>query len=382
MAAIGVCPRIYLRRFPSSCPFFPQATPWGGAAPLNSGIGRSEGLIPSLGIFDIFAVSSIILAAPLGRRRFRGAARYAKPIEWGCRNMELRHLRYFVAVAEELHFTRAAERLGIKQPPLSLQIRQLEQEIGTPLFRRLKRGVELTQTGMLLLDDAHRLLDQVERTRTSIQGHARGEAGRIHLGFAGVTYIHQLVIGIIRAYRERYPGVVLSPEQSNTAQLVAGLRNREIDVAFVRPPIIDREGLSIEPLVDEPMTIVLPESHRHAGDRCLPLAALASDTMILFPRAIGPGLYDAIIASCYRAGFSPKLGQEASQTVSIVYMVAAGFGVSIVPQSLEQLRAEGVAYLRIEGEAPRALVSLAYRRGDHSIVVRNFVALARRVARS
>ncbi len=296
--------------------------------------------------------------------------------------MELRHLRYFVAVAEELHFTRAAERLGIKQPPLSLQIRQLEQEIGTPLFRRLKRGVELTQTGMLLLDDARLLLDQVERTRTSMQGHARGAAGRIHLGFAGVTYIHRLVIGIIRAYRERNPGVVLSPEQSNTARLVTGLRNREIDVAFVRPPIIDAEGLSIEPLVDEPMTIVLPELHRHAGDHSLPLAALASDTMILFPRAIGPGLHDAIIASCHRAGFSPKLGQEASQTVSIVYMVAAGFGVSIVPQSLEQLRAEGVAYLRIEGEAPRALVSLAYRRGDHSTVVRNFVALARRVARS
>lgn len=296
--------------------------------------------------------------------------------------MELRHLRYFVAVAEELHFTRAAERLGIQQPPLSLQIRQLEQEIGTPLFRRLKRGVELTQTGMVLLDDARRLLDQVERTRTSVQGHARGEAGRIHLGFAGATYIHRLVIGIIRAYCERYPGVVLAPEQSNTARLVAGLRNCEIDVAFVRPPIIDAEGLSIEPLVDESMMIVLPESHRHASDRSLPLAALASDTMILFPRAIAPGLHDAIIASCHRAGLSPKLDQEASQTVSIVYMVAAGFGVSIVPQSLEQLRVEGVAYLRIEGEAPRALVSLAYRRGDHSTVVRNFVALARRVTRT
>ena len=288
--------------------------------------------------------------------------------------MELRHLRYFVAVAEELHFTRAAERLGIKQPPLSLQICHLEQEIGTSLFRRLKRGVELTETGILLLDEARGLLAQAEQAKTAVQSHARGAAGRIHLGFAGATYIHQQVIGIIRAYRVRYPEVVISPEQSNTARLIASLRSREIDVAFVRPPVVDAEGLSIEPLVDEPMVIVLPESI-YAGDRSMPLAALASDTIILFPRSIGPGLHDLIIASCHKAGLSPKLGQEASQTVSIVYMVAAGFGVSIIPQSLEQLHAEGVAYLQIEGDAPRALVSLAYRRGDRSTVVRKLCRL-------
>ncbi len=296
--------------------------------------------------------------------------------------MDLRHLRYFVAVAEELHFTRAALRLGIRQPPLSLQIRHLEREIGTSLFRRLKRGVELTETGALLLDEARRLLDQAERTRAGVQSYARGAVGRIHVGFAGATYIHRLVIGIIRAYRDRYPGVVLLPEQSNTARLVAGVRGREVDVAFVRPPIADPDGLSIEPLLDEPMMIVLPEGHRHAGDRSLPLSALASDTMILQPRVLAPGLYDSIIASCHRAGFSPQLGQEASQTVSIVYMVAAGFGVSIVPQSLEWLRVEGVACLRIEGEAPRALVSLAYRKGDPLMPVRNFVTVAREAARS
>jgi DNA-binding transcriptional LysR family regulator len=131
------------------------------------------------------------------------------------------------------------------------------------------------------------------------------------------------------------------------------------------------------------MMIVLPEWHPHAGDPSMPLAALAPDTLILFPRTIGPGrLHDAIIASCQRAGFSPKLGQEASQTVSIVHMVAAGFGVSIVPRSLEQIRVEGAVYLGIEGEAPRAPVSLAYRRDDRSAIVRNFVALARRAARS
>jgi DNA-binding transcriptional LysR family regulator len=114
----------------------------------------------------------------------------------------------------------------------------------------------------------------------------------------------------------------------------------------------------------------------------MPLAALAQETLILFPRTIGPGLHDAIIASCQRAGFSPKLGQEASQTVSIVHMVAAGFGVSVVPQSLQRIHAEGAVYLNIEGEAPRAPISLAYRRDDHSTIVRNFVGLARHAARS
>jgi DNA-binding transcriptional LysR family regulator len=294
--------------------------------------------------------------------------------------MELRHLRYFVAVAEELHFTRAAERLGIKQPPLSLQIRQLEQEIGTPLFHRLTRGVELTEAGTLLLDDAHRILDQVERTKTSVQTRARGETGRIHVGFAGATYFQPLVPDIIRSYRKTYPGVVLSPEQSNTPHLIAGLLSGAIDVAFVRPPLSDGEGLAVQPLVEEHMRIVLPAAHPRADSRSMPLSALAQETLILFPRRIGPGLHDSIIASCQRAGFSPALGQDAPQISSIVHLVAAGFGVSIVPQSIEQIHAEGVAYLRIDGDEPRAPIGLAYRKEEHSMAVRNFVALARRIA--
>ncbi|MDB5407235.1 MAG: transcriptional regulator, LysR family [Rhodospirillales bacterium] len=176
----------------------------------------------------------------------------------------------------------------------------------------------------MLLNEARGIFGQAERTKAGIQSHARGEVGRIHLGFARATYVHQRVLGIIRAYRERYPGVVLCPERSNTAHLVSALQSGEIDVAFVRPPIIDGEGLAIDLLIDEPMVIVLPESHPRAGDRSMPLAALAPETVILFPRTIAPGLHDSIIAGCHRAGFSPKLGQEASQTVSIIHMVAAG----------------------------------------------------------
>lgn len=291
--------------------------------------------------------------------------------------MELRHLRYFVAVAEELHFTRAAERLGIRQPPLSIQIHQLEEEIGTRLFHRLTRGVELTEAGKLLLEEARHILDHVERAKLAVQRRAKGETGRMRVGFAGATYFHPRIPALIRAYRDRYPEVILAPEQSNTPQLVAGLDAGQIDVAFVRPPIHDGEGLAVDRLVDETMLVVLPASHALAGAGAVSLTALAAETFILFPRAIGAGLYDSVMSAFLRAGFSPRLGQEAPQITSIVPMVAAGFGVSVVPFSTSQIRAEGVVYLPISGHAPHATISLAYRRDDRSPNVRNFVALTR-----
>jgi DNA-binding transcriptional LysR family regulator len=291
--------------------------------------------------------------------------------------MELRHLRYFLAVAEERHFTRAAERLGIKQPPLSRQIRELEREFGAPLFYRLTRGVELTEAGALLAEDAQRILDQIELAKAGVQNRARGESGHLRVGFAGATYFQPLVPGIIRSFRDRFPGVVLLPEQSNTPRLVAGLHGGEIDIAFIRPPMERGEGLGVELLVDEPMVAVLPAWHPLAGEGVVALGALAAETFILVPRTIGPGFYDSIIAGCRDAGFVPRLGQEAPQMPAMVPMVAAGFGVSVVPQSLQQIRTEGVVYRPLQGEPLRARISLAYRRDDHSPAVRNFVALAR-----
>jgi DNA-binding transcriptional LysR family regulator len=294
--------------------------------------------------------------------------------------MDLRHLRYFVAVAEELHFTRAAERLGIKQPPLSQQIRQLEREMGTSLLHRLTRGVELTDSGALLLEEARRILDQVQRTTAAVQMCARGETGRLRVGFASATYFQPMVPGIIRTHRERFPGVALTPEQSLMSRLFSGLQGGEIDIAFVRTASSDADRIGITLLVEEPMLAVLPASHVLAGERSLDLAALAGDTFIIFPREYGPVLYDAIVASCQRAGFTPRLDQEAPQIPSIVPMVAAGFGVSLVPQSIRQIHSDGVVFLPIDGEAPRAPISLAHRRDDHSTAVRNFVALAKRHA--
>ncbi len=291
--------------------------------------------------------------------------------------MDLRHLRYFVAVAEERHFTRAAERIGIQQPPLSQQIRQLEEELGTPLFRRLARGVELTEAGELLLNEARQILQHVERTKANVLSRARGDTGRLNLGFAGATYFQPRVPAVIQAFRDLYPNVLLSPEQSNTPHLVECLRNGSVDVAFVRPPVADSEGIAILPVVEEPMRIVLPIRHSLAKEPHIPLKALAGENLILFPRAIGQGLYDSIIASCQRVGFSPILGQEAPQIPSIVCLVAAGFGVSVIPKSIEQIRADGVVYLPVKGEAPVAPIGVAYRKDDRRATVRNFVTLAR-----
>jgi DNA-binding transcriptional LysR family regulator len=294
--------------------------------------------------------------------------------------MELRHLRYFVAVAEELSFTRAAKRLGIKQPPLSLQIRQLEKNIGAPLFRRLTRSVELTDAGKLLLEEATIILKQVQQASIGVRRRARGETGKINIGSSGGTYFHPLIPAIIRDYRLQYPDVRIAPEASHTTLLIARLRAGQIDIAFIRPPIADDDGLAIDEIVDEDAVIIVPSGHALAEARSAPLSAFADDVFVLFPRSLNPTNYDSVIASCHAAGFSPKLGQEAPQIVSAIPMVAAGLGVSIVPRSISRFCTDGVARLAIKGNAPRAKIAVASRRDERSSAVRNFVTVARRIA--
>jgi DNA-binding transcriptional LysR family regulator len=296
--------------------------------------------------------------------------------------MEIRHLRYFVAVAEELNFTRAAKRLGINQPPLSLQIRQLENEMGTPLFVRHARGVELTNAGNLMLEDARVILKQVEQAKIGVRRRARGETGRLAIGSSGGTYFHPLVPTIIREYRKRYPNVVLLPQASNTTLLTAQLRAGKIDIAFIRTPIAESEGLTVELLVDEPTVMVVPTGHPLSRSTSVSLGAFAKDTIILqHPRELNPENYDSIIAVFKSAGVNPKLGQEAPQIVSVIPMVAAGLGVSFVPQSMNRILTDAVVYLPIDGNAPRSLLKLAYRQQDRSPAVQNFVAVARRATR-
>jgi DNA-binding transcriptional LysR family regulator len=294
--------------------------------------------------------------------------------------MELRHLRYFIAVAEEGHVTRAAERLGMQQPPLSQQIRALERELDVQLFRRRPRGVELTDAGSTLLNEARAILAHIDHASAAAKRTARGEQGRIAVGFTSSTPFHPFVPRLIRSYRDAFPLVALTLEEGGTMDLVDDLRDERIDVAFVRTAITDLEGLVVSPLLKEAMVLALPRAHRLARHtKAVSLKALSKETFIVYRRHNGPGLYDAILSACNASGFSPHIGQEAPRIVSTLNLVAAGLGISLVPESLQRMRMDGVVFRRIGDVAkPMAPLYLVCRRGDTSPAVRRFLELVRR----
>jgi DNA-binding transcriptional LysR family regulator len=301
--------------------------------------------------------------------------------------MELRHLRYFVAVAEEGHITRAAERLGIQQPPLSHQIRALERELGVQLFRRLPRGVELTEAGRSFIEDARAALARVEHGVKAAKRAARGEQGHLRLAVPPTAPFHPFVPQVILAFRDAYPMVSLTMEESLRMETLDRLRGGQMDVAFLRASIAAPEGLVVHPLLEEPMVAALPSGHPLARSGCsqdsaLPLRALAGETFIAYARDQGPALYEAMAAACLRAGFSLQLGQEAPRISTALSLVAAGFGVTLVPASMRRMALEGVIYRDLAGAAhAKAFLSIAARRDDLSATVKHFVSLVRRAAR-
>jgi DNA-binding transcriptional LysR family regulator len=302
--------------------------------------------------------------------------------------MEMRHLRYFVAVAEEGHITRAAERLGIQQPPLSQQIKAIERELDVQLFRRKARGVELTDAGAAFLTDARAMLGQLDRAVETTRRAARGEQGRLCIGVTSTAPFHPLVPRAIRAFRQACPLVALTVEECLSNELVERLRNERMDAAFIRTSHPAPDGLAVHPLIEEPMVVALPRTHALARGRdAVALKHLAGETFILYGPP-GTGMYDATIAACQAAGFNPNVGnlgastQQAPRITSTLSLVAAGLGISCVPASLQRMNMEGVVYRRIKGSAqPKAVLNLASRRGDPSAVVRQFCTLVRRAAR-
>jgi len=295
--------------------------------------------------------------------------------------MELRHLRYFVAVAEEKHFTRAAERLGIGQPPLSQQIQQLERELGARLFRRLSRGVELTEVGAVFLVDARLTLEAAARAGANARRAARGELGALQIGFTVSASFHPFVPKVILRFRETHPEVTLTLREGNSSELLNGVRDGRLDLAIVRPPARFHDNLELEAMFNEDMLIVLSTSHRLSGHASLSLSEIADEDFVLYARQTGPGVFDAIVAACQQAGFSPHVTQEAPQMSSTINLVAAGLGVSIVPAAIRSFRAEGVRYIPIRGIAPRAPLSLAYRRFEQAPAVLRFLDALRVAAR-
>jgi DNA-binding transcriptional LysR family regulator len=290
--------------------------------------------------------------------------------------MELRHLRYFVAVGDALNFGRAARALHIAQPPLSRAIRALEEELGTPLFARGTRGVTLTGAGAALLPEARRLLRDAQAFRDGARQYAAGEAGTLAIGFVS-TAAYNVLPRIVPAFRARRPSVRLALREATSDVQVPALAAGELDVGFLIAGAPD-PALAYVPLHRETMILALPQRRRWPPR--VRLRSLAGESFILFPRDVAPELHDAILALCRRTGFVPRIGQEAIQMQTIVSLVAGGMGVALVPASLEHLRRDGVVYRALAERAPRVEIGLAWRASDEAPLTRAFVAEARAAA--
>ncbi|MDR7143634.1 LysR family transcriptional regulator [Rhizobium sp. BE258] len=289
--------------------------------------------------------------------------------------MELRHIRYFLAVAEERNFTRAAAKLGIGQPPLSQQIRDLEAEVGAALFHRVPHGAELTAAGEAFLGEAKASLAAAEKAKLAAQRANRGETGRLALGFTASSAFNTVVSATIRRFRAQWPEVRLSLTEMNTLALMEKLQRGELDATFMRPSLDDPPGVRLKRLADEPMVIALPARHPLAKRAALPLSLLANEPFILFPRLVGLSLFDDVVLACRKAGFELEVAQEAPQISSVVNLVAAELGVSIVPESIAQIRLDGVAYRPIEGPPAVARLALAVLKTQRSPVTENLMSL-------
>lgn len=290
--------------------------------------------------------------------------------------MELRHLRYFLAVAEELNFTRAAQRLHIAQPPLTQQIKALEAEMGVTLIDRSAYRIELTEAGRVFAAEVARILGEVRNAVLVAKRAARSAAGQVRVGFTASASFNPLVTRTFLTFRSHYPAIDVSLEESQSTELGMALREGRIDVAFVRPPLT-ADGIEVQSLEEEEMVVAVARGHRLARRKRINLRELEPETFILYPRTVRPGLADTVIAACEQAGFVPRVEQYAPQLSSTINLVATSLGISIVPRSMQALQPQAVTYLPIIGRPLTALLGIAHRTGESSASVMEFVATAR-----
>jgi DNA-binding transcriptional LysR family regulator len=293
-------------------------------------------------------------------------------------NVELRHLRYFVAVAEELHFGRAAERLHMAQPPLSQAIRNLEAELGVELLERTSRRVELTDAGRSLLEDARRLLASFSQALETARRTGNGEADHLSVGALSSTSV--VVPQIARAFRERAPDVGITLNHMTVGELGDGLRSGEIDVviAYELDSVPDgipwENGFCEHRLAVLPLVAALPENHPLAHRESMSMAELADEEWVNIPRDLSPEHHDTLLAICRRHGFEPKVVAEGTTMRALLELVAAGEGVMVAPAQARQLQPAGVAYVPVPGE--EVGISMFWRQDDMSPAGRAFREVA------
>jgi DNA-binding transcriptional LysR family regulator len=284
--------------------------------------------------------------------------------------MELRHLKYFVAVAEELHFSRAAERLHIAQPPLSQQIKALEGELGVKLLERTRRKVELTPAGRLFLDEARLTLKQAERAQRIAVEVEQGVRGRLRIGFVTSASYSILPI-VIRRFRRENPFIDLELAEMTPSQQLHAVEHREIDAGILRPPV-GHTCLILDTVLEEPMVVALPVEHPKARQKAVDLKALAEDAFVMFPRHHGPGINDVIMQACHDVGFVPNVSYEPNEMQTILAYVAGGLGISLVPQSLSSFHRGSIAYRPLRGRRIRLQLGLLKRADDQSVSLQRF----------
>jgi len=302
--------------------------------------------------------------------------------------IELRHLRYFVAVAEELHFGRAAQRLHIAQPPLSQQIRRLEELLGYPLFERTSRSVALTAAGKLLLERARRTLANLQRDMEETRSAGRGEVGSLHVGFVGSAMLTTLQ-EIFQRYREAYPKVRLQLHESFTSLVAEQLLNGTLDVGLVRDGD-PTSGLVSAPIFEEPFVAVLPTKHSKAQLKGAPrkrisAGELKDEPFVYYPRYAGKIAFERPFLYCEEFGFQPRIVQEASHWLTILRLIASGLGVSIAPACVEQIASPEVVCLPLEPSRKHGVIlsriEMAWRKGESRPIVRQFAAIAEETRR-
>jgi DNA-binding transcriptional LysR family regulator len=290
---------------------------------------------------------------------------------------ELRHLRYFVVVAEELNFSRAAIRLHMAQPPLSVAIRQLEQELGAELFLRSTREVTLTEPGRALLDGARRTLAEADRAVASTRRAAAGDLGRLRVAFSWSARFETLP-ALGQAFRARHPDVELLAQEMWNAQMPSALRSGAVDVALALCPDPAPE-LAEEVIRSEPVVAVLAAGHALAGEQAIALSSLAHETFVFFPRELAPRLHDVLVGICRRSGFEPKLASGSFHTGWDLGILGDSPAVAVAPSSVRSRLADGVVAVPLSAPGDRLETSLVWPDGDPSPAREAFRALARGV---
>lgn len=290
--------------------------------------------------------------------------------------IELRQFRQFIAVAEELSFRRAAERLNMAQPPLTATIKRIEDEVGTVLIERTNRIERLTEAGRVFLDEARKAINQAERAILAAQRAGAGLSGTLRVTFVA-SAAREILPSILLRFREHYPAVKLELREAMTTQQLAFLANNESDLGFVIPPLQDGENLKIEVVARNRLVAALPEGHPLAKADQIALADMSQEPWILFAARQGPGLHSIIHAACATAGFSPRIGQEAPQMDTIASLVAGGMGVALVSRALATGGRKGVVFRELTGAGTPVEFELAIAYAHSSPVLDAFVAATR-----